>query len=165
MKGYSIPKIRSPVFLVFSIVICLTAGFLGSLVTITSAGSWYDQLTKPWFNPPSYVFGPVWTILYILIAIALYLVWVEGFEKREVKLAAGLFAIQLILNTGWSFAFFGLESPLFGFIEILVLWLFISATIWAFWIVRKEAALLMVPYLAWVTFATVLTYSIMVLNS
>lgn len=156
--------VRSPVILAFSILICLAAGFLGSLVTITGPGSWYDQLVKPWFNPPSFIFGPVWTALYILIGIALYLVLTEGLEKPPVRLAAGLFAVQLVLNAVWSYAFFGLESPFLGFVELVILWIFILATIIAFFRIKRIAAFLMLPYIAWVTFAGVLTYTIMILN-
>jgi len=154
----SIPK------LAFSIIICLAAGFLGSFFTITGQGSWYAQLVKPWFNPPSFLFGPVWTALYILMGIALYLVIVDGLEKPMVKLATALFGIQLVLNAVWSYAFFGLESPFLGLVELVILWIFILATIIAFFRVKRAAALLMVPYIAWVTFAGVLTYSIMILN-
>lgn len=156
--------LKSPAKLAFSIIICLAAGFFGSMVTITGPGSWYAQLVKPWFNPPGYLFGPVWTALYIIMGIALYLVIVEGMEKPGVKLGAGLFGVQLVLNVLWSYAFFGLESPLFGFIELLILWIFILATIIAFYKVKKIAALLMLPYIAWVTFAGILTYTIMILN-
>jgi benzodiazapine receptor len=156
--------VRSPVILAFSILICLAAGFLGSLVTMTGPGSWYYQLAKPWFNPPSFIFGPVWTALYILMGISLYLVLVEGLEKPLVKLAAGLFAVQLVLNAVWSYAFFGLESPFLGFVELMILWIFILATIIAFFKTKRIAAFLMLPYIAWVTFAGCLTYTIMILN-
>lgn len=161
MKDFAL---QSPLKLAVAILICLAAGFFGSMVTITGPGSWYSQLVKPWFNPPGYLFGPVWTILYILMAIALYLVVKDGLEKPGVKLAAGLFAVQLVLNTLWSFAFFGLESPFLGIVDLVILWIFILATIVAFYRVRKDAAVLMVPYIAWVTFAGVLNYTIMILN-
>lgn len=164
MKERSRFGVQSLIKLAVSIVICLAAGFFGSMVTITGPGSWYDQLVKPWFNPPGSLFGPVWTMLYILMAIALYLVVKDGLEKPGVKLAAGLFAVQIILNTTWSYAFFGLESPFLGFINLVILWIFILATTVAFYRVRKDAAALMVPYIAWVTFAGVLNYTIMILN-
>ena len=164
MKEKSHFAIQSPLTLAFSIIICLAAGFLGSFVTITGPGSWYAQLEKPWFNPPSFLFGPVWTALYILMGIALYLVLLEGLEKPLVRVGAGLFAIQLVLNAIWSYAFFGLESPFLGFVELVILWIFILATIIIFYRVKRTAAILMVPYIAWVTFAGVLTYTIMILN-
>lgn len=156
--------VRSPLKLLAAIVICNLAGIIGSLVTTTGEGSWYAAIEKPHFNPPGFVFGPVWTTLYILMGISLYLIWMEGTGRREVRLALIFFSTQLVLNALWTFLFFGLQSPFLGLVEIIILWLFIVATIVAFYRINKTAAFLMVPYLAWVTFAAFLTYSIWILN-
>ncbi|MDD1719930.1 MAG: tryptophan-rich sensory protein [Methanoregulaceae archaeon] len=150
--------------LIASIALCGLAAALGSLVTITGPGSWYIQIAKPFFTPPGWVFGPVWTTLYILMAIALYLVWMEGFDRKDVRIAISLFLVQLVLNVLWSYLFFGMQSPLLGFIEIVILWIAILVTIIAFWRIRRLAAILLIPYLCWVTIATALTWSIFVLN-
>jgi len=156
--------VRSPLKLLAAIVICNLAGIIGSLVTTTGEGSWYAAIEKPPFNPPGFVFGPVWTTLYILMGISLYLIWMEGTGRREVRLALIFFSTQLVLYALWTFLFFGLQSPFLGLVEIIILWLFIVATIVAFYRINKTAAFLMVPYLAWVTFAAFLTYSIWILN-
>lgn len=156
--------IRSPLKLLAAVIICNMAGIIGSFVTVTGEGSWYAAIQKPPFNPPGFVFAPVWTTLFVLMGISLYLIWMEGMERREVRVAIALFAVQLILNTIWSFLFFGLQSPFLGLVEIIILWIFIVATTVAFYRINKKAAYLMVPYLAWVTFAAFLTYNIWLLN-
>ena len=155
---------QSALILIGAVVLCNCAGLLGALVTSTGPDSWYESLVKPTFNPPSWIFGPAWTILYILMGISLFLVIMEGRKGRAVHFPLVLFAIQLILNTLWSFAFFALESPLVGLMVILSLWIFILATMVAFFPVRKAATWLLVPYLLWVSFATVLNYAIYILN-
>lgn len=155
---------QSGIILIGAILLCISAGLLGSMVTTTGTGSWYDTLVKPSFNPPSWLFGPVWTLLYILMGISLFLVIMEGRKGRDIRLPLVVFAIQLILNTLWSFAFFGLESPLAGIAVILPLWFFIVATVVVFFPVRRMAAYLFIPYLVWVSFATVLNYAIFTLN-
>jgi tryptophan-rich sensory protein len=155
---------KSALILIGAVLLCNCAGLLGALVTTTGPGSWYESLVKPSFNPPSWLFGPVWTLLYILMGISLFLVIMEGRKGRDVRIPLVLFAIQLILNTIWSFAFFGLESPISGLLVILLLLVFIVATIMAFYPVRKAAAWLLFPYLLWVSFATVLNYALYTLN-
>jgi tryptophan-rich sensory protein len=155
---------QSVLILIGSVVLCNCAGLIGALVTSTGPGSWYESLVKPVFNPPSWVFGPAWTILYILMGLSLFLVIMEWKKGRDVRVPLALFATQLILNTLWSFAFFGLESPLAGLIVILFLWIFIVATMVAFFPVRKAATWLLIPYLCWVSFATLLNYAIFTLN-
>jgi translocator protein len=153
---------RKPHYLLFAILICLLAGFIGSIFTMSSIMSWYSRLEKPYFNPPNYVFGPVWTVLYILMGIALYLVWAK---KDADKQAANIaFFTQLTLNVIWSILFFGMQSPLFAFLEIILLWTAIVATIVEFYRISKAAAVLMMPYLLWVSFAAVLNISIYLLN-
>ncbi len=147
----------------FSLVIPLSAGGIGSLFTTPAIPNWYETLRKPKFNPPGWVFGPAWTILYILIGISFYLVWSKtGFEKNKKALAS--FIIQLILNATWSILFFGLQNPFIALIEILLLWLAILLTIISFYQINKTAGLLLLPYLLWVTFATILNFSIWQLN-
>ena len=102
---------KSALILIGAVLLCNCAGLLGALVTSTGPGSWYETLVKPSFNPPSWLFGPVWTLLYILMGISLYLVIMEGRKGRDVRIPLVLFAIQLVLNTLWSFAFFAMESP------------------------------------------------------
>jgi tryptophan-rich sensory protein len=126
--------------------------------------SWYSTLIKPPFNPPSWVFGPAWTILYILMAISAYLVWKKGFKKKNVKDALKIFGIQLVLNLLWSPVFFGLKNILMALILIMILWYFILHTIREFYKIDKMAAYLLYPYFAWVSFATILNLSIWLLN-
>ncbi|MCQ8894480.1 MAG: tryptophan-rich sensory protein [Methanolinea sp.] len=156
--------IQSPARLLAAIILCNMAGFVGSLVTVTGPGSWYQGLVKPSFSPPNFVFGPVWTTLYILMGISLYLVWMESLAGKKTTVALVFFGAQLGLNTLWSFLFFGLQSPFLGLIEICVLWACIVATVVLFFRIKPAAAYLLVPYLLWVTFASFLTYTIWVLN-
>lgn len=150
---------------IFSIIICQLAGAIGALFTTPSIDSWYDTLVKPSFVPPNSVFGPVWTTLFVLMGISLFLIWKKGLEKREIKIAVSLFALQLILNVLWSFIFFGAHSLVGGFIEIIFLWLSILVCIVYFWKISKGAALLLVPYILWVSFAGFLNFSLISLNS
>jgi tryptophan-rich sensory protein len=147
-----------------SLVLCLLAGFIGSIFTTPKIGGWYAGLNKPSFNPPSWLFGPVWTLLYVLMGVALYLVWRTGLAAKGVKLAIAIYFVQLVLNALWSFAFFGAESPLAGLVVIVALWAMIAATIAAFAPISRAAAALLVPYILWVTFATILNAAIYLLN-
>jgi len=147
-----------------AVAVPLAVGGLSGFVTARSVATWYPTLTKPFFNPPAWVFGPTWTVLYIMMGVAAFLVWRQGFSTKDVRLALTLFAAQLALNGLWSILFFGLQSPGVAFAEILLLWLSIVATVWIFRRVVPAAALLMLPYLAWVSFAAVLNGSIWMLN-
>jgi translocator protein len=151
--------------LVVSILLPQAAGAIGALCTASSIPSWYADLEKPWFNPPNWIFGPVWTILYIMMGAALYLVWRNGLADRKRKTAVALFAVQLALNLLWSILFFGMRSPLAGLVEIAFLWVFILAALMAFYRVSKSAGLLLAPYLLWVSFAAVLNYMIYIMNN
>lgn len=151
--------------LIISIALPLAAGALGNIATMPAIPTWYQGLNKPAFNPPRGLFGPAWTLLYILMGIALFFVWCKGFNKPGVKLALLVFLIQLVLNVIWSFLFFGLRSPLAGLIEIVVLWLAILFTLILFFRVSVPAGVLLLPYLGWVTFATVLNAAIVTMNS
>ncbi|AAM07559.1 TPA: TspO/MBR family protein [Methanosarcina acetivorans] len=148
-----------------SIIICLLAGVVGSIFTSSSLESWYPLLEKPALNPPSRVFFPVWTALYILMGISLFLMWKKGLQEKEVRVGFFLFGLQLGLNIFWSFLFFGLQSPYLAFLEILLLWLAILLTVIQFWKVSKTASYLLIPYLLWVSFAVLLNYQIWVLNT
>lgn len=158
--------IARAVRLVLSIAVCSLAGIIGSFFTASSVSAWYPALSKPFFNPPSWVFGPVWTILYIIMGVSLYLVWNQKEKaKQDGKTAAlSFFGIQLCLNSLWSVIFFGLKSPLFAFAEIILLWASIAFTIILFRKISKPAAWLLVPYILWVSFAAVLNFSIYLLN-
>lgn len=147
-----------------SIIISLLAGFIGSFFTSSSIQSWYTTINKPFFNPPNFVFGPVWTILFILMGISLYIIWTTKSNSKQKKIAIYLFGIQLVLNTLWSIIFFGLQNPLFAFIEIVILWVAILLTIINFKKISKTAAYLLIPYILWVSFAAVLNFSIYYLN-
>jgi benzodiazapine receptor len=137
------------------------AGIVGSAFTTPAIPTWYTTLNKPFFNPPSFLFAPVWVSLYTLMGIAAFLVWekVKTFNK-----ALKLFAVQLVLNSLWSILFFGLKNPLLAFLEILVLWGFILAAMLEFKKVSKRAFWLLTPYLAWTSFATLLNLAIVLLN-
>lgn len=126
-------------------------------------GEWYAQLKKPLWNPPGWIFGPVWTALYIMMAIAAWLIWRSGgFSARRKALM--LFLLQLLLNAAWSPLFFGLHQPALAFVEIVLLWLAILATLLVFWKVQRRAGVLLLPYLAWVSFAAVLNFTLWQLN-
>lgn len=150
--------------LIFSIVICEAAGVIGSIFTSPSIATWYKTIVKPSFNPPNWIFGPVWTILFALMGIALFLVWKNIGVNLMAKRAILLFAIQLILNILWSVAFFGMKSPLVGFVIIILLWIAILLTILSFYKVSNVAGWLLIPYILWVSFASILNLAIVLLN-
>ena len=154
---------RSMGVLVSLIVLCLGAGYLGSLATAQSVRDWYPGLIKPPGTPPDSVFGPVWSTLFVLMAVAAWQVWTRsGFEGA--RLAFVLFGLQLLLNIAWSFLFFGLRQPGAALVEILLLWVAILITCLEFRPHSPVAALLLLPYLAWVGYATYLNYGIWRLN-
>lgn len=150
--------------LVASILVCFLAAAIGSVFTSPQIDGWYAGLAKPWFAPPNWVFGPVWTTLYLLMGIALFLVWRKGLERPDVRLGVILFGVQLAVNAAWSLVFFGLQSPFAGLVCIVILWVLILATLVQFWKVDRIAGALLIPYLAWVSIATALNHAIWVLN-
>jgi tryptophan-rich sensory protein len=156
--------VKNVVKLVTSIIICEGAGLLGAVFTTPAIPTWYATLNKPLFTPPGWLFAPVWTALYLLMAIAAFLVWREGLDNEQVRGSMITFMVQLALNVLWSAVFFGLKSPLWGVIVIIVLWVAILLTMLAFMKVSKPAAWLMLPYLLWVSFASALTVSVWMLN-
>lgn len=166
MRKYMRPAEKNKILINYpklaaSIIIPLAAGFIGSLFTTSSIPTWYSALNKPSFSPPNWIFFPVWTVLYILMGIALYVVWQKG---TNVKAAMSIFGTQLALNVLWPIIFFGMRSPFYALIEILVLWVSIALTIRAFWKISKTAGNLLIPYILWVSFAAFLNYSVWMLN-
>ncbi len=150
--------------LVVIVGVCLGAGVLGAIATTPQVDGWYRTLNKPSWNPPDQVFGPVWTTLYILMGIAAWLVWRSG-DLQSVWSPLVLFGIQLSLNAAWSWIFFKMQRPDWAFFEILILWLAIAATLVAFFRRSHLAGWLLVPYLAWVSFAALLNFTIWRLNT
>ena len=146
--------------LIICILICQGAGIIGSLFTTPQISTWYSALEKPVFSPPNWLFAPVWTLLFLFMGVSLYLIS-EIKNNREAVL---IFALQLILNVLWSVLFFGLQSPFYAFIEIIILWVVILFTIIYFHKLSKQAAYLLYPYILWVSFALILNYSIWVIN-
>jgi benzodiazapine receptor len=155
---------RKTVILVVALVVSLLPGVIGSVFTAPAIPIWYAGLVKPSFNPPDWLFGPVWTALYLMMGIALFLVVKNGMKERQVRIAVALFLAQLFLNGLWSYIFFGLRSPGWALVEIIVLWIFILLTIVACFRVSRAAGWLLVPYILWVTFAAVLNGAIQRLN-
>ena len=149
--------------LIISVLIPLIIGFLGSFFTASSVDSWYTTINKPSFNPPGWIFAPVWTTLYILIGLSFYLVWKKIFGEERKKVII-VYSMQLLLNLLWSVLFFGLRSPLLGLIDIIILIAFIIANTIIFYKISKTAGYLLIPYLLWVSFASVLNFSIFLLN-
>lgn len=146
----------------FAILLPFAAGAIGSLATNSEIATWYAHLAKPVFNPPNWVFAPVWSILYAMQGIAFYLILNQQTHRR--KIAIWLFMLQLVANTSWSLLFFGAHAPAWALVDITVLWALIVATIYKFWNIRPMSAGLLVPYLLWVTFAAALNIGIIALN-
>ncbi|MFD2586419.1 TspO/MBR family protein [Croceitalea marina] len=147
-----------------TVAICLIIGFLSSFATQSSVNDWYLTLNKPSFNPPNSIFARVWSVLYLMMGVAAGVVWGKGFHHIWVKTALYHFGFQLLLNSLWSMVFFGLKNVLAALFIIIALVVAIILTIKWFNVVSKKAALLMVPYLLWVCFATILNYKIWELN-
>jgi translocator protein len=155
-----------------SIAIPLMAGVIGSIFTSESVSTWYQTIEKPSFSPPNWLFGPVWTTLYVMMGISLFLIWrttsttTFSKDRRSRKIAALIaFGSQLILNVLWSFVFFGLRSPQLAFAEIIILLISIVVTLVLFYKISRIAAVLMIPYAVWVAFASFLNLQIWLLNS
>lgn len=150
--------------LAIAVLVCQMAGVIGSVFTMPSIGTWYADLNKPWFTPPNFVFGPVWITLYTLMGISLYWVWQKGASKGNVRSALLAFFGQLVINAVWSIVFFGLQSPFYGLVLIMFMWALILLTMVMFYRIEKRAGLILVPYIAWVTIATLLNYYVWILN-
>ncbi|PIY93631.1 MAG: TspO protein [Candidatus Magasanikbacteria bacterium CG_4_10_14_0_8_um_filter_32_14] len=152
--------------LIISVVVCQLAGVVGSVFTFSSISNWYVYLNKPSFNPPNWIFGPVWTVLFLLMGISLYIIWNNKaiLQKNKKREAINIFVFQLFLNVLWTLLFFGLKSPALAFFEITVLWMTIFITIFKFKKFSSLAAWLLIPYLLWVSFASVLNFALWALN-
>lgn len=146
------------------IIGCELVGILGTPFTINSIPTWYASLNKPFFSPPNWIFGPVWTLLYFLMGVSFYLILKKGWKKKKVENAGKFFLAQLALNFLWSPVFFGLKSPLLGLVVIVAMLAMIIVTMKKFYPLSKTAFYLLIPYLLWVSFATVLNASILILN-
>lgn len=150
--------------LIVSVIVCELVGLLGTPFTISAIPTWYATLNKPFFAPPNWIFGPVWTLLYFLMGVAIYLIWKQGWQNKKVKMAGIFFLAQLALNFIWSPIFFGLRAPLLGLIVIVAMWGVIVMTMKKFYPLSRTAFYLLVPYLLWVSFATLLNVAIVILN-
>ena len=160
--GYSV--LRKFITLIICILICQMAGIIGSFFTTPAISTWYATLSKPSFTPPDSVFAPVWTTLFLLMGISLFLIWQKWGYIDTMQQALILFGIQLLLNILWSVIFFGLHSPFAAFIEIIFLWISIAYTIMVFFTISRIAGILLVPYILWVSFAAFLNFMIWRLN-
>lgn len=149
---------------IFSIGFCFSVAFLGSVLTLPSIPTWYAALNKPIFSPPNWIFGPVWTILYFLMGISLYIIWNKNLKSKKKDQAIKTFIFQLVLNLLWSLVFFGLHQSLLAFITVITLWISIFMTIKYFYKISRFAAYLLIPYILWVSFAAVLNLFIVLLN-
>jgi tryptophan-rich sensory protein len=149
---------------IISVGVCLMSGVIGSFFTTPSIPTWYTSLTKPSFNPPNWLFAPVWTTLFILMGMAAFIIWQKGLKKKGVKKALVFFLVQLIFNVLWSFLFFKFHSPFWALLDIAVLWIFILLTTIKFFKISKIAGILLIPYFLWVSFASILNYLIYKLN-
>ena len=145
------------------ITACMLVAYIGSAATTPSIPGWYQTLIKPSFNPPNWIFAPVWTTLFIMMGTAAGLIWDRAHKQSGIALV--IFSLQLALNLLWSILFFGYHSPFLAFIEIIFLWLAILATILSFWKISKTAGILLLPYICWVSFAMFLNFIINRLNS
>ena len=155
---------KSIYYILISVAICLLVGFLSGFATQSSVNDWYLTLNKPFFNPPNWVFAPVWSALYILMGIAAGMVWAKGYYHIWVKTALYHFVFQLLLNALWSIVFFGLKSPLGALFIIIALNILLLFTFKWFRVVKAAAAYLLLPYMAWVAFASLLNAAIWFLN-
>ncbi|MDD4137156.1 MAG: tryptophan-rich sensory protein [Methanoregula sp.] len=155
---------RSSVLFVLCLATPLIIGLVGSIFTLPEIAGWYAGLQKPVFNPPAWIFGPVWTLLYILMGYSLWLVIRDGFDGRPVQQAVFLFAVQLVANLAWSILFFGMHLIFVAFLEIIILFALVAATTFMFLRINTTAGWLFAPYLCWTAFATILTGTVWLLN-
>jgi benzodiazapine receptor len=158
IKAHEIPG------LILSILICQSAGLIGSFFTGPALSTWYVTLNKPSFTPPNWLFAPVWITLYTLMGVSAFLVWRQGLKGRQGRIVLAIFCVHLSLNAFWSVAFFGLRSPPAGLIVIVMLWIAIVLTILKFFAISKSAGVVLIPYILWVSIAAVLNAAIVILN-
>ncbi|MFH1631334.1 MAG: TspO/MBR family protein [Candidatus Aenigmatarchaeota archaeon] len=158
-------KLRiSPSKLLLSILLCIIIGSSAAVFMSSSIDNWYTTLAKPTWTPPNWVFAPVWLTLFALMGVSIYLIWQHGRRNENITTAFILFCVQFAANIMWSFFFFGMESPIIAFADIILLWLLIATTIIAFYRISKPASYIMIPYIVWVTIAAALNYSVILLN-
>lgn len=150
--------------LISCILGCQLVGILGTPFTISAIPTWYATLNKPFFSPPNWIFAPVWTLLYLLMGVSLYLIWTHRGKKKQTREAIMYFLAQLACNFLWTPVFFGLKSPFLALIVIIIMWILIVFTIKRFYALSKTAGYLLIPYLSWVSFATMLNAAILLLN-
>jgi len=150
--------------LFFAILFCQGAGVVGSFFTVSAIDGWYKFLIKPVFSPPNWIFGPVWLTLYTLMGLALFIVWQKRLDSKNVRFAFWFFIIHLVFNALWSVVFFGFQDIRFAFVVILILWMMIAVLMLKFYKINRVSAYLLMPYFLWVSFATILNYSIWQLN-
>lgn len=148
-----------------SLAICFGAAFIGGFFTASSIADWYQYLAKPSFSPPNWIFGPVWSLLYLLMGISLFLIWKQGLKNKKVKDVFILFIVHIFFNALWSILFFGLRNPFLAFIDIIVMWGTLAPVIVLSSKLNRYSPLLLVPYLFWISFALVLNFSIWKLNA
>ena len=153
-----------PIALVVAVLLPVAVGVLGSFATVSAVREWYPTLVRPSFAPPNWLFGPVWTALYVMMGVASWLAWRQGAARPEVRSALAIYGVQLAFNLAWSWIFFGLRQPFVALVEIVVLLALIAMTALRFAAVSRPAAVLLVPYLAWVAFATALNAGFWWLN-
>lgn len=150
--------------LIISIIYVQLAGLIGSIFTTPSISTWYQTLTKPSYNPPNWVFAPVWTLLFLLMGISLFLIWTSQTDKKTKQKAISIFNTQLLFNILWSLFFFTFKNPTLAFVEIIFLWILIFINIKSFSAINRIAGILLIPYILWVSFAAFLNLSIVLLN-
>lgn len=158
--------------LILSILICQSAGILGTFFTAPAVATWYTEIQRPFFTPPDWVFGPVWITLYTLMGIALWFIWLKNNKTRKtakkkklyIRITLWVFAFHLLANATWSLIFFGMQSPFWGLVNILVLLILIAWMMIRFYKIDKKASLILIPYILWVTLATALNFEIWRLN-
>ncbi|MGB7969579.1 MAG: TspO/MBR family protein [Methanobacterium sp.] len=161
MNSFNIREIPK---LIVSILVVFLAGAVGTVYTLKQITTWYVSLIKPSWTPPNWAFGPIWSTLYVLMGISLFLVWREGLERKDVKIAILVFAVQLVINVLWSLVFFASHNIIGGLVMVIVLWISVLITILVFYRISKPAALILIPYLIWVTIAGYLNYTVFLLN-
>lgn len=150
--------------LIISLVLPQLAGLAGAIFTAPAIPHWYAGLVKPSFSPPNWLFGPAWLALYLLMGLSVYLIWQKSEENKRAKVAGRIFWAHLFFNALWSPLFFGLQNPILGLLDIILIWIFIIILIIKFYKIDRRASFLLMPYLAWVSFATALNYFVWRLN-
>ena len=148
---------------IISFLLCHAAGLIGSIFTVSAIPMWYEMLQKPALSPPNWIFGPVWLLLYTLMAFAFYFIWENGLSKKN-KFIFYFFLVHLALNSSWSILFFGMRNPLLGLINIILILIMILVLMFKFYDIKKISSYLLIPYFLWVAFATYLNFAIWLLN-